>query len=492
MKQRIKWLAAITSAIMVGSGSMVSADTMPYQGYSYNSWGDAISSPNVFLPEKEYYTSDMGLETSLNNPSDLYVDRSTGDVYVADTDNHRIVILDRNLHYKGEVNGYTEDGTLRPFKNPQSLALARDGVLYVADTENQQIIKMHPDGQLLHKYEKPTTTLYPQDIEFKPNKVEVDEIGNVYALIPSLYQGIAFFDPSGEFGSFYGSNHVDVTVELLMDYVWKKIMAEEQAAKRKRYVPINYLSMALGEDGYMYTTLSSDSTKQQIRKLNALGNNILRVETEGKAVYGERDVLYLNGQRMDSLLVDICVDEKGIFYALDSTRGRIFMYDQESNSLGVFGGSGKQTGTFQRARALDYYDGEILVLDATRNTITRFSPTAYGELIIQAVALYSDGLYDEAMKPWKEVLKRNQNLELAYDGIGKALLAQQKYQESLYYFEKANDTYWYSKAFAEYRIEVMHRWILPLTGGGAVLILILIIGKKYWRRVKRRVRNEKN
>lgn len=459
----------------------------PYDGYYYDSWGETQTCPNIYTPKYEYFQVDMGMETALNNPSDMYMDEENALVYIADTGNNRIVVLDKDFFYAGEITHYTENGESRPLKGPEGVSLDADGNLLIADTANRQVIRISLDGTLLNKYTQPDSALYPEEILFLPEKVATDLENNVYALVPSIYQGVVLFSKDGEFLNFFGGNTVNITPALLFDYYWKKLLSEEQAEKMARYVPINYLSMDMSKDGYMYVTLYSDTTKKQIKKLNPLGNDILRVETEEKAKYGDLDILYYNGSRVDTQLTDICVSGREFIYALDSSRGRVFVYSQNSASLGVFGGSGRQTGLFSAACAIDTMGDRVYVLDNVRASITEFSMTQYGSDVLKATELYEKGEYEASEDLWRELLKKNMHLEIAYDGVGKALLAENEYEEALPYFKKANDVYWYSKAFQEYRVELV-RSILTyvLIAAAVVLVIYFLFGKAIKKRRKKK------
>ena len=67
------------------------------------------------------------------------------------------------------------------------------------------------------------------------------------------------------------------------------------------------------------------------------------------------------------------------------------------------------------------------------------------------IKAYKIGNYDESADIWREVLKLNGNYDLAYIGIGRSLLRQERYEEALDYFELKYDDENYSKAFKQYR-----------------------------------------
>ena len=64
----------------------------------------------------------------------------------------------------------------------------------------------------------------------------------------------------------------------------------------------------------------------------------------------------------------------------------------------------------------------------------------------------------------------NGNYELAYIGIGRALLRQEKYAESMEYFELMRDTENYSRAWKYYRKD----WIE--NNLGYVIIILVVLG----------------
>jgi len=79
--------------------------------------------------------------TNLNSPADVVLD-SMGNVYVADTGNHRV-----QFYFAGQSNGTTIAGTgisgtnATSLNSPWSLALDSQLNLYVADTNNHRIQK---------------------------------------------------------------------------------------------------------------------------------------------------------------------------------------------------------------------------------------------------------------------------------------------------------------------------------------------------------------
>lgn len=90
-------------------------------------------------------------------PWGVAVDKD-GYVYVADTWNHRIQKFDQDLRFVakwgsfGEVPNGQADRNTGVFYGPRSIAIDKDGSLYVTDTGNKRVIKFSPDGRVLAVY----------------------------------------------------------------------------------------------------------------------------------------------------------------------------------------------------------------------------------------------------------------------------------------------------------------------------------------------------
>ena len=167
-----------------------------------------------------------------------------------------------------------------------------------------------------------------------------------------------------------------------------------------------------------------------------------------------------------------------IYIAADKIRGRLFGYDSQGVMLWAFGTKGNADGAFNRPTALDHMGYDLLVLDGLKNSVTVFTPTEYGQMIYDATDTYLKGDYDESAELWEEVMKLNANYPLAFRGLGRAMLRQEKYQEAMNYFEMAHDREDYGRAFKQYRkhwIEKNVIWIVLILA--ALMLIPLIIGR---------------
>jgi len=128
----ISWYFASPSGVAVDSyGNVYVADT-------YNHRIQKFSSSGTFITK---WGSQGTGDGQFYSPSGVAVD-SSGNLYVADTKNHRIQKFNSNGTFitKWGSKG-TGDGQ---FNNPYGVAIDSSGNVYVADSENNRIQKFRP------------------------------------------------------------------------------------------------------------------------------------------------------------------------------------------------------------------------------------------------------------------------------------------------------------------------------------------------------------
>ena len=134
-------------------------------------------------------------------PEGIAISPITGQVYIADTYNHRIQVLNPDLTFsnlfgsKGSANGQ--------FQSPRDIAIDSQGLVYVADTNNHRIQKFSPDGKFVGRFGTfeydPGQLSYPVGITIDTaatGLVYVSEFGN---------NRISVFTTDGVFVSKFGS-----------------------------------------------------------------------------------------------------------------------------------------------------------------------------------------------------------------------------------------------------------------------------------------------
>ncbi len=445
----------------------------PYQGYVYNVWREAVPSPNGYLPERSITGEDLGVG-SFKEPQDFFVDRQKN-IYILDSGNNRIVVLDEHFKKKAIIDQFYGENGPETIVLPTGIFVTPEGLIYLADGKKGRVVKVNQEGRILQEYRRPESELIPAHIEYVPIKVLVDSSGTIYTIIKDLYYGAVMYNQAGEFLGYYGTNRVVTTLQLLQDFIWKKILTKTQRDKMARYVPVAFANFTIDEKDFVYTCTQGTTTNSSLKKYNPMGVNILRGRNGTLADYGDLETEYYaeHSKTYRTQFVDLVVDENGFINALDYTFGRVFQYNQDSELLTIFGGLGSQLGLFKTPVAIESINGKIMVLDAGKNNITLFAPTEFGQAVHTAVKLYDDGLYEESIEPWLEVLKRNSNYELAYIGIAQAMMRIGNYEEAMKYYKLGYDREGYSKAYREYRTEVL-RENFSLVMFFMLLIIVLI------------------
>lgn len=459
MKRRWKSLAAaaLSMCFLLGVSENILADDGSERGYTYNYdyWGDVQYSPDAYTTAGVYTSVELGLDKGFSSAEGMYVKENH--VYICDTGNNRIVELEWTAENTFEVVRIVEqikgNTDIKALSGPTDICVT-DEEVYICDKGNHRILKLDSDFGYIMEFTKPTDATFDQSTEFLPDKLEVDDVGRVFCIADNVNKGMIKYESDGTFTGFYGAS--PVTFDWT-DYIWKKLATKEQRSAMESFVPTEYDNLYRDSEGFIFactTNVSSGGVEsgddKPIRRLNMLGNNIL---IENGFFYIIGDVCWGNagGYKGPSLITDITALDSGIYFALDKVRGRIFGYDTQGNMLYAFGGNGNMDGYFKLPSALEHMGNNLLVLDSQDASITVFTPTEYGELIYQAIDEYDAGDYDASGETWRRVMVLNGNYDMAYIGVGRALMRQGAYAEAMEYFKLKWDTENYSKAFKQYR-----------------------------------------
>ncbi len=473
-------IALCLSVTMMTGMSLKAQAQSGYNTYSYDEWKESVAAPASYQP----VTAKNGLEIgagALNTPQDFFMD-GDGHLYVADTGNNRILILDAELNLVDILETVHWNGEDIPLADVEGVYVTKEHVLYASQTASGRILVIE-DGEVTATIEKPVSGLISDDFVFAPTKVGIDVYGRAYVLSKGCYSGLLQYDVDGSFMGFFGANKVEVTAQVAFNYMWKSILSDEQRAAMTSILPIEYSNIDCCEDGFVYTsTVGTQLPKSQVKKLNPLGNNIYYALGNEEFNFGDEEFSYSRGRANYPSFIDVKTNEDGFIFAVDLTSGRVFERDQEANLIAVFGGIGSQLGTFSTPVAVETYGDRVYVLDRLKNNITIFEPTEYGSLVEEATILYNEGLYEESSRIWSKVLARNANSRLAYNGIGKAYTQGEEYTSALEYLRYSGDRYSYSRAFGKNRLVVVRKY------GPYVMALVacLAVGISVRKRIIRR------
>ena len=343
------------------------------------------------------------------------------DIYIADTDNSRIVKTNTSGELIFEI--YSADGEEDLLSKPQGLFVTEEDHIYVADSGNGRLVEYDENGKYLRQIGRPVTDLIDPSVIYTPQKVVVDKDGRIYVTAYGINMGLLEFNIDGDFQSFMGAAQVSVSP---FEYIWKNYFStKEQRARMATIVPTEYSNIFVDKSNFIYATINNLSNEDMmnnadaIRRLNPTGNDVLR-RLGHYSIIGD---LYRSEDNKWSSFTDVAATDYGCYFVLDNANGKVFGYDYDGNSLFVFGRNGYREGNVQNAVALGINDDAsvIYILDYQLNCILTYSITEYGKHLLDALRLSDSGDSEGSINEWKEVLRLNSNNEFAYTGLGKNL-----------------------------------------------------------------------
>lgn len=397
--------------------------------------------------------------------------------------NNAINITDGKGNLTGVITGYEQEGEFKPFaeiNGVEGIALnyVCDGSkpatqrvqrqIAVCDSLDQLIV-LNAANEVTRICADADTEVLEDNYVFTPLKVSVDYAGRVYCVAQNMFEGIMVFETNGEFTGFFGTIEVSISA---WDKFWRKLATKEERSQQQLFIPTEFTGIDIDEEGFVYASNVDTAGTQAVRRLNPKGEDVIRMGPQAN-LGGDLQINGTSQYAGASKITDVVYREKGMYSVLDSKRGRIFTYDHEGNLLYIFGGIGTQQGTLTTPVAIEYAGDRILALDAKQASIIICGETEYGRLINEAVALRFDGDESKAVALWEQVLRMDENNELANIGIGKAYLSAGDNEKAMEYLKRGMSQDYYSVAFKRYRNEVLKeniQWILT----GAVGLIIAL------------------
>ena len=467
----------------------------PYQTYTYSYNREPKESPAAFTTGRIIDIGDLGIGKA-NTPSNLFVDGDEN-VYIADSGNNRIVVLNKSYEVKGQIGEFHNSVTDAhdSLKSPSGVFVTATGDIYAADTENFRIVHFDKDFKFVRTIDAPNSSVLPDEFTFKPYNLTLDETGRIFAVAKSTNMGIIEFSPKGEFSGFVGAQKVSVNP---LDLLWRTFMTEEQIARDLQFVSSEYNNIAIDEKGFLYVTTnaindwdlyaailsrSSGGIGLPVRKLNPKGIDVLKRNGFFPPV-GDCEFPLGNGKEFGaSQIIDVAIKGGGVYSILDGKRNKIFTYNENGDLLYAFGSRGIQKGSFDILISIAYKGNSLLCLDQSNGLITIFEPTAYANKISEAITSFNRMDYDSSTLLWNEILQMNSNFDSAYVGLGKCSFFSGDYKEAMRNFKIANNTTEYSKAFKYYRNEVIEKIVFLIPVALIIIIVLLFWFMKFSGRI---------
>jgi len=504
MKSKFTRFIAISMVLVLLLGTVTAFAASSYGTYIYAKDGFSTTSPDAYTPTLLIDSAYMGLveatEKKLTSPSDIEVDENDH-VYIADADNDRIVVLDEYYKFKFTIDKFINgNGIPDALDNPQGLFVG-NGKIYVADTDNKRIaIFNQEDGSFYTIVEQPEDEVFPEGSVYRPIAVAVDKSGRMYIVSSSTYMGVIAMNEQSEFQGFIGAQKVTIST---MDIIWRYFQTKEQRARSEQYISTNFNNIDIDDRGFIYVTSdqiaessqqaavkSKGSTYSPVKKLNTAGDDIMK--RNGFFGFGEVSTLTKTTSQMPnqgttvsststitgvSQITDVALGEEGTWSIIDAKRQKVLTYDENGSLLFIFGDQGSQLGNLKGIKALCYQGSRLLLLDKSTASISVYTRTEYGDILIGALRNQNNRNYDKAKEDWENILQRNNNFDAAYIGIGKALHRSGDWEGAMEYYKNAYDTENYSNSFKMFRKEWVSKYILLVP---VVIIIVCVALTKFF------------
>lgn len=472
MTKRI--ISLITLVLLCFTFATAYAEHTEDSSYIYDAWGSANQSLNAF-ELSTVINSDSVDGLTIKSVDDVYV--HGGKIYIADSLSNAVDVLDSDYNLEKQIKIIRDtDGKIVVDKdsNKQAILNAPEGVfandrnLYIADTGNSRIFVLdinavdengentYPLAMVINKPENMVGST-----EFNPSKIAVDNADRIFVVVKNSTEGIIELNTDGSFSRYFGVNSPKVN---LIDFFWKSIASDEQKEKMSKVYAPAFTNVETDSDGFVYAVTTDTASEEMAFRFNAKGENVLR-----KFGYSETlgDLPSSNAtaeSATKSTFTDVAVSDYGVYALLDTSKNRVFLYNFDGNLLTVFGGKGDTKGKFNTPSSICWMGNSLIVGDSKLACAFVFTPTDFGALVLDAEEMYFNGDFDGAAVKNQQIVDMNANYDHAYVSIGKNQLMRDNYEAAMKNFRLGNDKTYYSTAFAGYRNLLIQKyfWIFAI------------------------------
>ncbi len=493
MKKRIIKFLATAFCVLMLFGSITAGALTPYTSYTYDVNGEMVKSPDAYVPDRvinsasiikklndgenenasALYTAD---DFQLSGVMDFATD-SDGRIFISNTGKNTIVALTETGAPDFVIKGFVNDeGVNDTLSGPRGVFVT-DTEIFVADTGNSRIVIFDKRGNFKLIVPEPASDVFPEKAAYTPVAVSSDKSGRIYVVSSTTNYGVIALNRDGSFISFIGPQKVAYNA---WDLIWRSFQSDAQKEQADKLVPAEYNNLTIDSEGFIYVTTSADSVMEKmqseitarskssayapVKKLNPNGSDVM-IRNGFYPPSGEVKVNEIVTAETEisgpSEIVDVALGPSGMWSIIDKKRSRVFTYDSNGNLLFAFGDKGEQMGQISQNAliAIDYQGTNILLLDSTKNTITVFKRTEYGDLLAMALQNTLDQNFDKSVDYYKRILQHNSNYDSAYIGIAQSLYRSGDYEESMKYCKLAHDTENYSLAYAALRKQWIEKYV---------------------------------
>ena len=310
-----------------------------------------------------------------SSPHGIAIDRQ-GNVYVADSDNHRIQKFSSSgtfiTKWGSEGSG---DGE---FNHPRGIAIDGQGNVFVADSVNHRIQKFSSSGTFITKWGSEGSG----DGEFSyPGGIAIDGQGNVF-VADSMNDRIQKFSSSGTFITKWGSEgsgdgEFNYPYGIAIDGQGNVFVADSDNHRIQKFSSSGTFITKWGSEGSVDggfnrprgiaidgqgNVFVADSQYDRIQKFSSSGTFITKWGSKGS---GDGEFNYPYG---------IAIDGQGNVFVADSQYDRIQKFSSSGTFITKWGSKGSGDGEFNYPYgiAIDG-QGNVFVADSDNHRIQKFS-----------------------------------------------------------------------------------------------------------------------
>jgi DNA-binding beta-propeller fold protein YncE len=428
MKKALVWAAIGLGLALTSAGARAEA---PYTTWAVGPGSSLFMTQDAYSPVGE-------MDLPISAPEDMFV-TPDGVMYLADTGNGQIVKL-QNFQVVATYGQDVLDG-------PTGIYVDDQGSMYVADAKKNTIVILDRDGALVNEFGRPDEPLFGKNRQFLPRKLTVDARGNIYIISEGSVNGIVQMNIDGDFIGYFGANASSMSLKMILQRTFLTKEQLDQFIKNEAASPSN---IAIDEQSLIYTITAGSSRFDSIKRFTVDGRNVF------PRVFGA------------TTFRDINISDSGLVLAVDSF-GQIYEYDVNGQLLFVFGApdnGDQRLGTLLNPVAIERHGEFLYVLDRDKNAVVVYQTTAFAQKVHEGIGLYTDGFYAEAMPYFEDVLNFNGSFIISYQAIADAYFRDGNYAQALTAYRYAEDQGGYSQAFWELRNVVLQRYLGQALGWG--------------------------